>query len=1166
MKKLLHATLAGRAAASMLAAALAFIPIPSEASLKCQELVNQRVCSDADAKPVAIDTSGYIMVAPPLTPGFSSPCWTWQRKFQCVETTPKLYCDSGSDYATVQSSCSLTGAAINASVNISGLNFITDATYNYACSFGNYTTNDQLPTGKSCTLLNSTESESNPIAAAAPGTTPSTGNGTTSTPTTTQLNSSITTTGNKNEQYVCYSQPQTTCSDVCYQQTVDKTTGKITQQEVACTSPVTNCVQTESQCKGAGAVDAAGNTSTSASWGPDGRCVDSNASFMCQAGPVPACLTNTNCQLTKTQPTSVQANGVATSQSQTYTCSNETKTCTQFADVSNCVHTNAWGWDGMTLKSQVAQGLGDYNSAMAKVQGIAQGMNNQDPYIFSGQNLKCHYAVGNFLNTFIMVAIMVAAAVMSGGTSVGLMSTALQSAGMSMAAANATAAFITVAGSLASDAPNSKAMGSNCCKDYIIEGSDRWYKLGSCTSDEIKLAVAKNKGLQHYLGEYCSKKGGFPLRQCVEMSKSYCVFDDMLALTVNEQGRQQLDAIANADSATTKNVGPNAFNLYTPAQDLTQVTKYSGVLDTGKWVKLAQANNSQVWTWQYPSYCANSDSQAAAYNIYQAELDSAMNAQGIQPSKMTKDQALKMLAGLVNIHPFQECPSSPGRISFMTCNKLDDSCDATALPEGPTGVQTDFTGSNVSTADVNWTIQQMDSFVNPGDYGVTSTMPTDSTFAASSNSVNQFMTAIGSCHADGNCLYNFAITDKQATGGLGAHKRTTDYAQFPLYTISQTSVYPAISYLSQDGTLDQAAYQADPVRGATTPLTVGSQRFIFHPNLQTGPLTGNIHKDVLLEWATKKVKDNEGQNDYTPILVPTNLPPGTDGFNPYGNVADNASHYYMSGGCDPNSHWCNYAISVDLNVPRHPWGSAENPRCWGFTVDQIAALDFDKMDLSRWINSLDLSSASNGLSADAAKAMTTQVTNSAQAMYSAMQTGGSIATPTAGTVALVTNTDTLPKLSNDSFTAYTLTVALPANWPQYYDNQPNINPVTNVWVNWGDGSPMESMKLDTGGRGYLAKHDYGDDPVGTYKIVVQLDTVNNGTQVLSTNVRITPDSGKTMPTPQLDFNNPGTDGQSTSSYTPSAMSNGTSQAPSNLQQISPATVDQYNTQGTSITK
>lgn len=1175
-------------AGSVVLAAATLWPATSHAALKCQERTANRVCTDWMPKTYTIAPGQTTDIAAPVLPGFPSPCWNWQRQFQCVEDVPILSCDSGADFTTVKNTCSLTDAAITATVTLNALTYITDATYTYRCAFGEFTSPQHLPAGADCVTLKSTTNDTTVVSASAPGNAPSTGTGTP--PTTAPLSDTLVTEQQRVASYVCYSPPQTTCTDTCYASVANPATGQMEQQVVACTAPVSNCVTSSSQCTGTITQDAQGIPVVTESLGPDGRCVKTVSSQMCQNGDIPKCLTKDNCTLQSSAPSGVQANGVAMYQNQTYVCSNTTKSCAKKVAISNCVHANAWGWDNLTLKNQVGQGLGEFNQAMAKAEAIQKGMNTSDPYVFSGQPLKCHYAVGNFLNTFIILAIAAAVIVASGGAAAIGMAGGLGGGGLSTTGAvglvqsaavagmnaglisGATAATATINANLivgaaagaytaSQDASGSTAFGSNCCKDYVIEGSDAWYKSGACSADEVKLAVSRRKGLTVPLGEYCSKKSGFPVRQCKEKTQSYCVFDDMLALVVNQQGRAQLDALASADATTTSSTAPATLELYGAA--IANPTRYEG-LNNGQWVLRSNERHSQIWTWRWPGYCRTPSDQKAAFDLYNADLTAILSQQDIPPGQMTQAQALKLLSNTIDMPAFQDCADTPGLLPFMTCSKTDDSCDTARLPAGPSGASADITGTTVSDADVNWRIQQTSSFNNPGDYGVTALMSSDASFAAVSDSVNEFVTATGSCHADGNCLYQFAITDKQATGGLGARKRVKDYAQFPLYTLDQSAVWPTIDYLAPDGTLDMAAYAADPNKGRGTPLAVNNQRFLFHPNALATASATNIHQSVLLDWAFAKVPTDVNEDVYAPLVVPTSLPPATPGWYPHGDASDNSAHFYLSGGCDPNSRWCNYAAEIDLTIRRHPWGSAESPRCWGFSLEQMAALDFDKMDLSRWVNSLDMSSATNGLSADAATAMANQVTQSAQSFYSTFNSGGAMTRPGAGDVALVTNTNTLPMVSSTEDSSYTLHIAVPANWPNWFDDQPNNNPVTNVWVNWGDGSPKQSVSRSSTGRAYDGTHDYGHNPPGTYKVTVTLDTLNNAgdsTQTLTTRISITPNGGDVPTSTPLDFSGPGTSGANQGQYVPSTMPNGSSQAPDNLEQIAPGTADQFRTQG-----
>lgn len=1119
----------------------------AHAALKCEELVAQRFCADNAPKAYQQGPGQSVMIPAPIISGYSTACWSWTRKFQCVETDPVYTCDSGSNFSTVKSDCSLTGAVVNATVTIKGVKYITEATYDYQCAFGEWTTDQSLPANRECVLLDETVTDTKTVQSAAPGSTPSTS---------TSLGTTLVSEQAKEESYVCYLPAVTTCADKCYEHVTDPATGQIVDKEVPCTGAVTNCSVTSTQCDGTYTWDQAAGTGTSTSMlGPDGRCIASTELSLCQNGPIPKCLEQDNCTLTSATPSGIQDNGTALSQEQTYICSNTSTTCTQYADVSNCVHVSAWGWDNQSLQTQVGQGLAEANQALAKLEGVEKGQKQDDPYIFSGQDLRCHFAVGNFMNTFIAVVAVAAIAIATGGAGLVGLQAALGVTAQQMAVVTIGAAFLN-------DAPDSKAMGADCCKDYVIEGSDAWFKLGACTADEVKLAVARQKDLDVYLGEYCSKKSGFPVRQCVEKTRTFCVFDDMLALTVNEQGRQQLDAIALADPIHTKVSAEKALQLFS---ELVAVgTKYDGVLNNGKWVKQTTEANSQIWTWQYPGYCVSQAEQSAAYNTYMAELNALADTKGIKTGEMTKEQAAELLRSLLDAPSFQECAATPGMMYVLTCSKKDDSCDQTKLPESPSLVEAEIDGG-LSQADVNWRTNQVRTFYMPGDYGVTAMMATDPTFAAVTASVSEYVSSVGSCHTSGDCLFKFAVTDKTAEGTLGAKKRTKQTVRFPLYSVLQTSTQPSVPYVSKDGVLDLAAYKADPNRGAADETYVSSQRFIFHPHYLIARQTGNIHTHVLLEYANQKLSADHPEDDYTPLMLPTSLPPGTTGWYPYGDASRTGKSFYISGGCDVNSHWCEYEIEVDLNVPRHPWGSAKEPRCWGFSLDQLSALDFNKMDLSRWINSLDFGSDINGMSTASAKAMTEQATKTAQAFYDAMQTGASTTKPNAGSVALVTSADILPNLSGEDFQAYTLTAGVPTNWPAYYDDQPNNNPVTNVKVDWGDGTAVQSMVKHSEGRAWILSHDYGDKPVATYTIKVTLDTVANGSQTLTTAVKITPDSGATPAKTELTFDNQGTNGDAMGDYTPATTVSGTSQAPDNLTTTSPATVDQYCRQGSSVT-
>jgi hypothetical protein len=153
--------------------------------------------------------------------------------------------------------------------------------------------------------------------------------------------------------------------------------------------------------------------------GPDGRCIDSIQQSICHNGPTAKCLTSDQCVLSSIQPAGILDNGIATEEQQTYICSSNVTTCTKLAEVNGCLHFNAWGFDQGGLSNQLGTGLAEANTALAKLDGIQKGMALDDPYIFSGQALQCHYPIGNFLNAIIMIVVAIVIIYFTGGAAAG---------------------------------------------------------------------------------------------------------------------------------------------------------------------------------------------------------------------------------------------------------------------------------------------------------------------------------------------------------------------------------------------------------------------------------------------------------------------------------------------------------------------------------------------------------------------------------------------------------------------------------------------------------------------------------------------------------------------------------------------------------------------------
>lgn len=77
----------------------------------------------------------------------------------------------------------------------------------------------------------------------------------------------------------------------------------------------------------------------------------------------------------------------------------------------------------------------------------------------------------------------------------------------------------------------------NCCSS--MKGWGRDTRLSRCSGEEKALAMKREKGLCHYVGNYCSKKDPI-FRKCLTKTSTYCCFDSKLSRIFQEQGKPQL--------------------------------------------------------------------------------------------------------------------------------------------------------------------------------------------------------------------------------------------------------------------------------------------------------------------------------------------------------------------------------------------------------------------------------------------------------------------------------------------------------------------------------------------------------------------------------------------------------------------------------------------------
>ncbi len=124
---------------------------------------------------------------------------------------------------------------------------------------------------------------------------------------------------------------------------------------------------------------------------------------------------------------------------------------------------------------------------------------------------------------------------------------------------------------------------SCCCNTSLKKSSGG--QLG-CSTDEVKLAGSRRQKLTHPLETCCS--ASLPVVGCVSHEQSFCAFDSILGRIIQEQGRQQLAALAAGGTGTTTQT-PVTLSLFGTG--------------AGAWMGPFDANGNNVWVYQWPSDC-----------------------------------------------------------------------------------------------------------------------------------------------------------------------------------------------------------------------------------------------------------------------------------------------------------------------------------------------------------------------------------------------------------------------------------------------------------------------------------------------------------------------------------------------------------------------------------
>ena len=258
----------------------------------------------------------------------------------------------------------------------------------------------------------------------------------------------------------------------------------------------------------------------------EGYCVDQDTDYSCNA-TTSYCDTDPGCTLVS-QTCATSISGQCAVEDQTYQCTTTGQTCLQYQTSGNCASVNTAGLQNQTSNpdnNDFAQAV----EATELLDAIRKNIDSDNPpRIFDGTEMTCGQEWGCSLG--------------------------------------------------------------NCCCDTSLSSTSG--TVWNCSQEEVRLAGYRRANLAVNVTNGCDSGVTNPFSGsclwCTSTREYYCVFDNLLAALVQEQGRPQLAAMA-ANGYAGASQTPFSYPFYATG--------------SGQWAGPVNANGNDVWVWEWPAAC-----------------------------------------------------------------------------------------------------------------------------------------------------------------------------------------------------------------------------------------------------------------------------------------------------------------------------------------------------------------------------------------------------------------------------------------------------------------------------------------------------------------------------------------------------------------------------------
>ena len=704
--------------------------------------------------------------------------------------------------------------------------------------------------------------------------------------------------------------------------------------------------------------------------------------------------------------------------------------------------------------------------------------------------------------------------------------------------------------------------GNNCC-DINVSERGSWYQ-NHCSANELKLGVSRRSKDSHFVGSHCIQHMPFPLQHvCVKERQGYCAFPSMMARIIQEQGREQINQLAQKGSAEHNSLTQSYQWKFTDKTAHWNQFTINGVKVASFTSQALSQSNAPIWaSFSTPVKVENNSSSTVG------SVSVSLNCQ--------KGQCQSILASM----------------GTTDNNQFDPTCNQVPLQSWSIGQSSVAQGQCVpiGSMPIGWKGLTWDKSGNPSfwKFNVQTATPEYLTAGDLNWTVNhKQVTGTGSCSTAG-CNYNLIVDDNgdKQSGNLsfpfsctGSNYQTTiDDITFGAKCTPQNMTFAICTTGSGCGSLPVSVSSdmkntggweffnlgmSAPQKFLTRNISVGGQCSNNNCVWSVTSLGENGYQDVVTsqtQWnvfAAPIDKKGNAKPDYAPEVETVYTTGGLE-FRPYQyshklpptdnqikvmyrlNVTDGWQTSVLPinipqsspitlgsakvwGRCDLTAGMCAYSVSQSIKITDMPWGTPDTPLCNGFTPAELQLINFSKIDLSEYTNQM----KKKQFTKQKQQQMAQQAKSSSSNFKQQFQSGGGIENPAPQTQRVVSVSPT-SGVGGSTANPFTVTLWSATNFPKYYpfnqcrypktDN--NTNPVSSIAINWGDGTPVETISAPTNitQKGFeydnqvpcdytapmlVAKHTYAAPPnkTVTLPITVQLMTKNDGMQTTTVDVQ-----------------------------------------------------------------